>query len=373
MPVSIERVPRLNRHRNTGPRLPMLRAAIALAILAAFSLSSCAAKNDDTATATASFTAMDTAMTVTVHAHDRNEADEALSSCTEIVRGLDEALSPAEDGSWIARLNDADEPLPAPDDVEKLIEEALGMAEATGGAFDPTIYPLTSAWGFTSGNYRTPSDAEIETALTRVGFRSVDVDAASGAVTLDNEAQLDLGGIAKGYAADRITAELRDRNATGALVDLGGNVTVLGSKPDETPWTVGIADPHNPEALAGTLQLSEATVSTSGDYQRYFVDSEGIRRHHLIDPETGYPAESGLSSVSVVATSGAQADALSTALFVLGVDRAVDLWRATQNDEALAFEAVFIACDGSVLVTEGLSTSFAPSAAYDGRVETVPR
>ena len=345
MPVSIERVPRLNRHRNTGPRLPMLRAAIALAILAAFSLSSCAAKNDDTATATASFTAMDTAMTVTVHAHDRNEADEALSSCTEIVRGLDEALSPTEDGSWIARLNDADEPLPAPDDVEKLIEEALGMAEATGGAFDPTIYPLTSAWGFTSGNYRTPSDAEIETALTRVGFRSVDVDAASGAVTLDNEAQL----------------------------DLGGNVTVLGSKPDETPWTVGIADPHNPEALAGTLQLSEATVSTSGDYQRYFVDSEGIRRHHLIDPETGYPAESGLSSVSVVATSGAQADALSTALFVLGVDRAVDLWRATQNDEALAFEAVFIACDGSVLVTEGLSTSFAPSAAYDGRVETVPR
>ena len=120
--MSIERVPRLNRHRNTGPRLPMLRGAIALAILAAFSLSSCAAKNDDTATATASFTAMDTAMTVTVHAHDRNEADEALSSCTEIVRGLDEALSPTEDGSWIARLNDADEPLPAPDDVEKLID-----------------------------------------------------------------------------------------------------------------------------------------------------------------------------------------------------------------------------------------------------------
>lgn len=371
--MSIERPPRFDRNRRTAAHRRAPRAVAALALLAAFSLSACAASSGSSASATASFTAMDTAMAITVHAHDRAEADEAVSRCTRIVRELDEELSPAAEGSWIACLNAGGGPLDAPDNAGRLVEEALEAAEATDGAFDPTVYPVTSAWGFTSGDYRTPSAAEIEAALARVGFHAVHVDAATGAISLDEGAQLDVGGIAKGYAADRIVDELRGRSVSGALVDLGGNVTVLGSKPDGTPWAVGIADPLDPEALAGTLHISEATVSTSGDYQRFFTDGEGIRRHHLIDPETGYPVESGLSSVSVVAQSGARADALSTALFVLGADRAVDLWRAMQDDEASAFEAVLIARDGSVLVTEGLSQSFAPAAAYEGSVETVRR
>lgn len=372
--MSTERARGFDRNRRAAIRRRISQAVGTCAALVVLSLSACTAPQSDETSATTSFTAMDTAMAITVYAHDQSEASENLARCNEIVRELDKALSPTEDGSWIARLNAAEgEPLDAPSDVRELVVQAQETAEATDGAFDPTVYPLTSAWGFTNGAHRTPSDAEIEAALARVSFHAVHVDAASGAISLEEGAQLDVGGIAKGFAADRIADELRERNVSGALIDLGGNVTVLGAKPDNTPWTVGIADPLDPASLAGTLRLAEATISTSGDYQRFFIDDEGIRRHHLIDPKTGYPAESGLSSVSVVARSGARADALSTALFVLGADRAVDLWRATQGDEASAFEAVLITRNGAVLVTEGLSDFFTPEAAYEGSVETVRR
>lgn len=271
-----------------------------------------------TATATSSFTAMDTGMTLTVHVVSQAVADDA--------------------------------------------------AHRTGGAFDPTVYPLTSAWGFTTGDHRVPSPDEVAALLPRVGYAAVQVDEAAGTVTLEDGAQIDVGGVAKGFAADELRALLRERDITSALFDLGGNVTALGSKPDGSPWKVGVADPDDPGKLAGLLEVRDATVSTSGAYQRYFEGKDGTRYHHLLDPSTGYPAASDLASASVVGADGAQCDALSTACFVLGLDGALDLWRAAAADGDAAFDLVLIASDGRTFVTDGIADAYTPAAGTNAQV-----
>lgn len=297
-----------------------------------------------TTTATSSFTAMDTGMTLTVHAASQAVADDAANACRQRVLELDELLAPENAASEIARAN------------------------AAGGAFDPTVYPLTSAWGFTTGDHRVPSPDEVAALLPCVGYAAVQVDEAAGTVTLEDGAQIDVGGVAKGFAADELRALLRERDITSALFDLGGNVTALGSKPDGSPWKVGVADPDDPGKLAGLLEVRDATVSTSGAYQRYFEGKDGTRYHHLLDPSTGYPAASDLASASVVGADGAQCDALSTACFVLGLDGALDLWRAAAADGDAAFDLVLIASDGRTFVTDGIADAYTPAAGTNAQV-----
>lgn len=326
------------------------------------------------ATATCMFTSMDTGMTLTVHASSQQAADDAAKACEDRVEELDGLLALDGDESQVALLNDAGGAATlVADDLLPLFETARLVAQETDGAFDPTIYPLTSAWGFTDGNHRVPSDDELAALLPRVGFERLHVDASAGAVVLEDGAQVDVGGVAKGFAADELRTLLAEHGVTSALLDLGGNVTALGAKPDGSPWRVGVADPAAPDRLTGTLELVDATASTSGTYQRFFVDGDGVRRHHLIDPSTGYPAESGLASVTVVDTCGARCDALSTALFVMGLDRALDVWRAGAEDEGNAFEAVFVDDGGNAFVTEGLASAFSPSADFADRVTEVRR
>ena len=280
-----------------------------------------------TATATSSFTALDTGMTLTVHVVSQAVADDAANACRQRVLELDELLAPENATSEIARINAASGASTAVSPATAaLVAASLDAAHRTGGAFDPTVYPLTSAWGFTTGDHRVPSPDEVAALLPRVGYAAVQVDEAAGTVTLEDGAQIDVGGVAKGFAADELRALLRERDITSALFDLGGNVTALGSKPDGSPWKVGVADPDDPGKLAGLLEVRDATVSTSGAYQRYFEGKDGTRYHHLLDPSTGYPAASDLASASVVGADGAQCDALSTACFVLGLDGALDLW-----------------------------------------------
>ena len=166
----------------------------------------------------------------------------------------------------------------------------------------------------------------------------------------------------------QLRALLRERDITSALFDLGGNVTALGSKPDGSPWKVGVADPDDPGKLAGLLEVRDATVSTSGAYQRYFEGKDGTRYHHLLDPSTGYPAASDLASASVVGADGAQCDALSTACFVLGLDGALDLWRAAAADGDAAFDLVLIASDGRTFVTDGIADAYTPAAGTNAQV-----
>ena len=231
----------------------------------------------------------------------------------------------------------------------------------TGGAFDITVAPVVSAWGFAGGEeYRVPSQAELDRLLELVDGSAVKLE--DGTVTLGPGQAIDLGGVAKGYAADKIVGVLRGHDVPRANISLGGNVLAWGDRPGGTPWRVGIQDPARPgeqDALAGVVELTDAFAVTSGGYQRYFEEG-GKRYHHIIDPATGCPADSGLTSVTVVAGigegyPGTMCDALSTALFVMGEEKALDFWRTW---EGTPFELILVTEDGRVVVTEGLADRF---------------
>ena len=176
-----------------------------------------------TTTATSSFTAMDTGMTLTVHAASQAVADDAANACRQRVLELDELLAPENAASEIARANAAGgAPTAVSPATAALVAASLDAASQTGGAFDPTVYPLTSAWGFTTGDHRVPSPDEVAALLPCVGYAAVQVDEAAGTVTLEDGAQIDVGGVAKGFAADELRALLRERDITSALFDLGG-------------------------------------------------------------------------------------------------------------------------------------------------------
>jgi len=237
--------------------------------------------------------------------------------------------------------------VPAPADLRAVVRRALELAEASGGAFDPTIGPLVALWGIGFDAERVPSPEELAAALPLVDRRGLAVD-DSGIALARAGMRLDLGGIAKGYAADEVARILSERGVKAAVIDLGGNVKVVGRKPDGRAWKIGIQDPFSDRGeRLGIATLSDgATVVTSGVYERRFQGEDGREYHHLLDPATGYPVENGLASVTVIADSSMDADALATALFVLGLERGL----ALANE--LGVGAVFVRADKGVLMNE---------------------
>ncbi|MFR6694090.1 MAG: FAD:protein FMN transferase [Dysosmobacter sp.] len=241
--------------------------------------------------------------------------------------------------------------------------------DATNGAFDITIAPIMDAWGFTGDQFRVPEQSELNDAVESMstamrsrcsGGRRPD------SVTLGEGQAIDLGGIAKGYTSDWVEADLPwPTSIESGKISLGGNVFVLGTKPDGSDWRVGIKDPRNESGLAAILSLRDAYAITSGGYERYFEEN-GKTYHHIIDPATGYPADSGLLSVTVVADAngpdqewvqpgnGTMCDAFSTALFVMGEEQALDFWRNGGYD----FDLVLVTEDGRVVITAGLADRF---------------
>ena len=229
------------------------------------------------------------------------------------------------------------------------------MSSSTDGAFDITIAPVMDLWGFFTKDYRVPSDGEIKDALKYVDYRRVSVSGTR--VSVGNGMKLDLGGIAKGYLSGRIIDIFKERGVSSGIVSLGGNVHCLGTRPDGEAWRVAVQNPSG-EGYIGVLPVTDKAVVTSGGYQRYF-ESGGKTYHHIIDPKTGVSAESGLSSVTVVSEDGARADALSTALFVMGLDGAEKYYK-----ERGGFEAVLVTDSGEVYVTDGLKDNFESEYEY---------
>lgn len=300
------------------------------------------------------FPAMDTFMSLSACG---GRADMALDAAQREIGRLERLLSVTKQTSDLARLNAGRTDTVSPDTAE-LISFALEMARRTGGAVDPTVYPAVRAWGFTSQTYRVPSQEELDALLPLIGWQSVRLD--GNTVRLPAGARLDLGSVAKGWAGDRVLALWRELGVTSGILRLGGNVQTLGAKPDGSPWVVGVRDPDGDGVLA-TLSVRDLAVVTSGSYERFF-ERDGQLYHHIIDPSTGCPADSGLVSVTVVGEGGAYCDALSTALFVMGVERACEFWRACRD-----FEAVFIETDGRVSITEGLRASFELTEEFSSR------
>ena len=303
---------------------------------------------------------MGTVVNQIVHGADARGA--TLAALRE-VRRLEALMSRFSPRSDVSRLNRAagGKPVRLHPDAIRVLAKALEVSRLSGGAFDITASPLVSLWKVTSDSPALPPEDAIKQARRLVDYRCLTVDERSGTASLRDSGQMvDLGGIAKGYAADRALDIYRKRHVASAMIDLGGNIAVLGPKEDGSPWNVGIQDPDAPRGeCLGVLSVVGKSVVTSGDYERFF-EVDGQRYHHIVDPRTGYPAESGLRSVTVVASSSMTADALSTALFVLGLERGLELLR-TINAEASSedVEALFITAERNVYITPGLVPSFA--------------
>ncbi|MBO6303044.1 MAG: FAD:protein FMN transferase [Ruminiclostridium sp.] len=297
--------------------------------------------------------AMDTIISVKAYGQ---RSEEAVNAAANRLKELEDLFSVTDINSDIGKLNSLGS-ANVSDNTAYVISEAANVCESTDGALDITIYPVLREWGFTTGNMHVPSEEDIAAALAKTGYR--DIGISGNTVTLPEGYMLDLGSCAKGYSGDEMLGVMSEYGINSALVNLGGNVQALGSKPNGTEWSVGIANPFSPNELLGVLQIHDKSVITSGGYQRYFTDDDGNVYIHILDPRTGHPADSGLVSVTVVGDRGIMCDALSTALFVMGKERAVSYWRGNGG-----FDMVLVTGDGTVYITEKIADSFRNSSGF---------
>lgn len=298
-----------------------MKRALALILLAALTLCGCARQTQKT------HFAMNTVMTFTLWG---SGGEETVQSCVQEINELESLFSVTQADSLLSRIN-AGQSLTPPAPHASLLEEVEALSQRTSGAFDPKLRLLSQAWGFYDGQYRVPSQEKISAAL--------------------DQPQWDLGGALKGYAGSRLCRLLEESGVQRAILNLGGNIQTYGEKPGGEPWQIGIQNPDGGENLGILSVTGTMAVVTSGDYQKYF-EADGKRYHHILDPETGYPADSGLRSVTIVCRDGLTADCLSTALFVMGLDEGIQFWRESSD-----FEAVFLTEDGHLYATEGLRLS----------------
>ena len=270
---------------------------------------------------------MNTVMTLEAQGRD---AEAAVKAVDGLLTDLEKTWSATREGSVLSALNDGEDVTLTREQAD-LLERVAALSERTGGAFDHTLLELSRAWGFGTAEQGVPTAEEIAAALA--------------------EEKIDLGGALKGYAGQEAVELLDTMRIDRALLNLGGNIQIYGDKADGSPWNVGIQNPDGGDYLGVISVSGTASIVTSGDYQRYF-EQDGAYYHHILDPETGWPADSGLRSVTIICRDGLTADCLSTALFVMGLEEAADFWRGSDD-----FEAVFITDDGKIYATEGAALS----------------
>ena len=293
--------------------------------------------------------AMDTYMTLTAYGE---HAQEAVDKAAERVEELDALLSTGDENSEIYQLNQSGE-VTLSEEGGYLVERALELYQKTDGAFDIAIYPVMQAWGFPTQEYHVPDDATLKEKLALADASKVNYDKDTRKISFDQDGmEIDLGGIAKGYTSSQIMQIYQDCGVTSGLVNLGGNVQALGCKTDGSKWRVAIQSPDDTEDYLGILEIENQAVITSGGYERYF-EEDGVTYHHIIDPATGYPADSGLISVTIVSDDGTLADGLSTSLFIMGEEKAAQFWRENSDE----FETIMETSDGKLYVTEGIADS----------------
>lgn len=307
--------------------------------------------------------AMDTAMSITVYG---NDAELLAANAAHKVNELSAKWSVTDKNSEIGNANSISAHISTAyisDETAELIKFSLEMTEQTGGAFDITMYPVLREWGFTTGEYNIPSEERIAELLRKTGSDKIQL--SGNTITLLGGAQLDLGAVAKGFTGDILCEYLKYEGITSALLDLGGNIHALGTKPNGTPWRVGVKAPNGGDNIA-VLELTDSAAVTSGGYERYFVGEDGKQYCHILDPETGYPADSGLVSVTIIGQEGKLCDALSTAVYVMGASEAEKLWHSRGD-----FEMLLLTDGGDMLITAGLQAKISVDESFSGEIKII--
>ena len=301
-----------------------------------------------------SFFAMDTFLTFTAYG---DGAEAALDKAEKKVLELENKWSVTDENSEIYKANHSGgESIAVSDETAGIIQFALSMAEETDGALDPTIYPVLTAWGFTTDENRIPSQEELDARIAQTGYENVRLD--GNELQIPNGMELDLGAVGKGYAGDLAAEILEEEGITSALLNLGGNIQAVGTRPDGSEWRLGLRSPFG-EGQIGVLTTAGGAVVTSGNYEKYFIGEGGVRYGHIIDPATGYPVDNGLASVTVITEEGKLGDALSTSLFVMGLEKAEEYWKAHPG-----FEMIAVTEDGQIYLTEGVQDAFSLDADF---------
>lgn len=287
---------------------------------------------------------LDTVITLTAYTEDKQVLKDALEECGR----YEQMLSRTIEGSDVWRINHAKgEPVEVSDDTMNILRCAQEISGKSGGAFDVTIAPVSTMWNFTKEPHELPDAEAITKAAELVDYTRMKLE--GNQVTLPEGMMIDLGGIAKGYIADRVKAYLKERGVKYAILSFGGNIVAIGNtKPDGTSWRVGIQDidKQTGEYMLISLNKGGSTV-TSGTYERGF-DLDGVRYHHLLSAETGWPVQNELASVTIFSESSMEGDALSTTAFVLGTEKGLELIESLEG-----VEAVFIAKDRTVTYSSG--------------------
>ncbi len=299
-------------------------------------------------------TSMYTVVEITVSSDSAKKAKTAIDRAFNELDRLARLLNFYSEDSevFIINRNAGDKPVKVSPETLEIIDKALYVSENTEGAFDITVGPVVRLWDFQ--NKVLPDEKMIKEKLKLVGYRNVIVDKEKSTVFLKTKGvQIDLGGIIKGYAADRAVEILKKKGIKSGIVAVAGDIKVFGRKPptgsDSGLWNVGIQNPRQEsdrDEIIATIGLSDASISTSGDYQRFFI-KDGKRYHHLLNPKTGYPAY-GCQSVTIITKDAAFTDAFATGIFILGHEKGLDVIKK------LGFDGVIVDRDGKIYVTEGI-------------------
>lgn len=301
--------------------------------------------------------AFNTITTITVYGKGTGEA---LQAAEEEIKRLEQLFSVSQPGSDVSKINAVPENRTAvSSDVLAVIQKATEISKKTEGAFDISLYPVIKGWGFTTGAYAVPSESKIDQWLKRVDYRAVQVDESAGTVQLKADMAIDLGGIAKGYISAKVARVLQDYGVESGIVNIGGNVQIFGKHPEKENWEIAVEYAEkDTTSYLGVLQVNETAVITSGAYQRYF-EEKGETYHHIFDSKTGKPAQSDIKSVTVVCEDAALGDGLSTALFVMGTEKAVEYYK--QNPD---FDFIILNDKNNVVVSSTLSHRFTLDETY---------
>ncbi|MEW6105407.1 MAG: FAD:protein FMN transferase [Bacillota bacterium] len=326
-------------------------ALCAFVLLVAFAVAGCQGSSSRPSASVRIGFALGTLVQVRAYAHGK-QADKAVREAFARIEEVEALMSANVPSSDVAAVNRKAGGLPTrvAGDTLYVVKRAREYGDLSHGRFDAAIGPLVRLWGIGTDHAKVPSPEEIAAARSLVDYRDVEVDESAGTVRLRKAGMaLDLGAIAKGFAADRAAEALVKRGVKSAFIDLGGNILVVGSRPDGSPWRVGIQDPWKERgATFAVVPVRDMAVVSSGTYERFF-EQGGRRYHHIIDPDTGYPAETGIVSATVLARHAVDADALSTTVFLLGPSDGMKL-----ITRLAGVEAVVVTDDRQVIISPGL-------------------
>ncbi len=291
-----------------------------------------------------------------VYDSNKTKAKKSLEKAFKRVEEIEERFSVNIPTSEISQINKnaGIAPTKVDEEVIYLLRKSTYYSKLSQGAFDPTIGNLVQLWGIGTDHAQIPDDESLQKALSIVNFNDLIINEEKSVVSLAKKGQrLDLGAIAKGYAADEMKKNLIEEGVRTAFLNLGGNVLTIGSKPDGSSWKVGIQNPFTTRGnYIGILEVRDQAIVSSGNYERYF-EEEGKRYHHILDPRTGYPSNNGIISTTIITNQSIDADALSTAVYVMGLEKGLALINSLADTEA-----VFITNEKKVYITSGLEEKF---------------